>query len=139
MTPSAIQAPAPGVPSAGTNPAARWETTLRRLAICIALYAIPVTVLVQPVRDWDLWWHIRTGQWIEQNHTVPTTDHFTNYGEGRRWYAYSWLFELIVVELFARWGLTGILVFRIVIGLAFAFAVHSLIAPVASTSLGPSC
>jgi hypothetical protein len=94
----------------------------------IALYAIPVSALLNPVGDWDVWWHIRTGDWIEANGTVPTTDHFSTYGEGRRWYAYSWLFEVLVARLYRHLGLSGILLYRVVLGLALAVAVHALIA-----------
>jgi hypothetical protein len=105
-----------------------WLAVIRRLAILIALYAVPVTALIQPVGDWDIWWHIRTGEWIEQEGRLPTTDPFSSYGEGRRWYAYSWLFELLVERLHRQFGLSGILLYRIVLGLTLAVAVHALIA-----------
>ncbi len=122
-------APAPVVPARGpTAPAAGREATLRRLALWIALYAIPVTVLINPVQDWDLWWHLRTGDWIVEHGAVPQTDPFTTYGEGRPWVAYSWLFELLLAGLYAHLGLAGIFVYRLVLGLAFFVAVHALIA-----------
>jgi hypothetical protein len=105
-----------------------WLAVIRRLVILIALYAIPVTALIQPVGDWDIWWHIRTGEWIEQEGRLPTTDPFSSYGEGRRWFAYSWLFELLVERLHRQFGLSGILLYRVVLGLTLAVAVHLLIA-----------
>jgi hypothetical protein len=98
--------------------------TLRRVAILVALYAIPLTLAVQPVTDPDLWWHLRTGQWILANGTVPTTDAFSSYGAGKPWVAYSWLFEVAAIATYAQLGLFGILLLRVLLCLAVAVAVH---------------
>ncbi|HEX5269984.1 MAG TPA: hypothetical protein VFW33_05835, partial [Gemmataceae bacterium] len=108
-------------------PAVGRETLLRRLAIWVALYGIPISVIAAPVLDWDIWWHLRAGQWVVEHRTVPQTDPFSSYGEGHRWIAYSWLFELLVAGLYAGLGLTGILIYRAVVGLALFAAVQALI------------
>ena len=82
---------------------------------------------MQPVVDPDIWWHLRTGQWIVDHGTVPTTDPFSAYGQGKTWIAYSWLFEVLVYGLHHWLGLKGIVLFRVVIGLALLAAVHRLI------------
>jgi hypothetical protein len=97
---------------------------LRRVAILVALYAIPLTLAVQPVTDPDLWWHLRTGQWILANGTVPTTDPFSSYGAGKPWVAYSWLFEVAAIATYVQLGLFGILLLRVILCLAVAVAVH---------------
>src|SRR5208283_4217040 len=42
-------------------PLKRYEETARRLLILVALYAIPAIVVMHPVDDYDIWWHLRTG------------------------------------------------------------------------------
>jgi hypothetical protein len=106
---------------------ASWEATLRRLLILTALYAGAAAVLARPVADPDLWWHLRTGQWIVDHGRVPTTDPFSTYGAGRPWVAYSWLFELLAYGLFQALGLTGIFLLRAAGGLAALAAVHRLV------------
>src|SRR5438105_2688439 len=52
-----------------------------RLLMLIGLYAVPIITAVRPVAepvfDSDLWWHLRVGQWVCQNHAIPTHDPFT--------------------------------------------------------------
>ena len=95
-----------------------------RMIILIALYAIPIIAVVQPVQDFDIWWHLRTGQWIVEHGTVTASDPFSSFGEGKPWVAYSWLFEVLVYRLHAWLGLYGILLYRAVLAFAVAVAVH---------------
>src|SRR4051794_30060819 len=80
--------------------------------------ALPVLVAVRPVTDWDIWWHLRTGQWILDNGQVTTTDPFSTYGADRPWIAYSWLFEVLIFGLYQWLGLAGVVVYRVVLSLA---------------------
>jgi GNAT superfamily N-acetyltransferase len=105
-----------------------YEEPIRRMLILIALYAIPAVVAMRPVTDPDIWWHLRTGQWIVAHGAVPTTDPFSRFGLGRPWVAYSWLFELLVYGLYRGLGLGGILLYRVVLTLAVALSVHRLVA-----------
>src|SRR5947209_2839748 len=90
----------------------------------IALYALPAVAMTRPVDDADVWWHLRTGQWVVEHGAVPQTDPFSAYGEGRPWLAYSWLFEVIVYGFYHWLGLTGLLVFRLAASGAVLVAVH---------------
>ena len=94
------------------------------MIILIALYAIPIIAVVQPVQDFDIWWHLRTGQWIVEHSRVTASDPFSSFGEGKPWVAYSWLFEVLVYRLHAWLGLYGILLYRAVLAFAVAVAVH---------------
>src|SRR5947207_1643930 len=105
-----------------------YELTLRRVLIWVALYSIPAIAVVRPVTDVDIWYYLRTGQWIVEQGTVPTTDPFSVYGQGKPFVAYQWLFEVIAHGLYTRLGLTGVLLFRVVLVFAFAGLVHSLVA-----------
>jgi hypothetical protein len=97
-----------------------------------ALYAIPVVVTLRPVADPimdpDVWWHLRTGQWVAEHHAVPANDPFTAYGQGRPWVAYSWLYEVGLYGLYAWLGLAGVIAYRVAMALAVVAAVHHLIA-----------
>ena len=103
---------------------ANSEPTLRRLVIVVLLYCIPAFKAMVPVVDPDIWWHLRTGQWIVDHVQVPATDPFSAYGGGKPWVAYSWLFEILVYALFAKLGLMGILVFTVSMSLLIALVLH---------------
>jgi len=101
------------------------EKTFRRLIIVALLYCIPASQAMAPLVDPDIWWHLRTGQWIVEHAQVPATDPFSAYGMGNHWIAYSWLFEVLVYGLFTKFGLIGILVFTVAMSLLIALALHS--------------
>ena len=67
--------------------------------------------VADPVMDPDIWWHLRVGQWVVDNDTVPITDPFSSYGLDRPWIAYSWFYEVLVFRLYSLFGLAGIVAF----------------------------
>jgi len=103
---------------------ANSEKTLRRLVIVVLLYCIPAFQAMVPLIDPDIWWHLRTGQWIVEHAQVPATDSFSTYGMGKTWVAYSWLYEILVYALFTKLGLMGILVFTVSMSLLIALVLH---------------
>ncbi len=108
---------------------ATYEPQFRRSLFLIILYSIPawLTFRSTGVVDADVWWHLRTGQWIVQHHWVPYNDWFSNFGMGKPWAAYSWLFEVLIYGLFTRLGLIGLLVYVYALMLAITTALHSLV------------
>jgi hypothetical protein len=43
-----------------------------------------------------------------QHRALPHVDPFSGTNAGKPWQAYSWLFELLSINLFQRFGLVGI-------------------------------
>jgi hypothetical protein len=99
----------------------------RRALIWVLVYSIPTFQAMLPVDDPDLWWHLRTGQWILEHGYVPMVDSFSIYGMGKPWVAYSWLFEIILYVIYSMSGLVGIVIFTAVMSLLIALVVHRLI------------
>lgn len=99
-------------------------TNACRLGLWVALYVIAAVAVTRPVLDEDIWWHLRTGQWVLEHGTVPQTDPFSAYGQGRAWVAYSWLFEVVVYLLHCGLGLHGIILYRVLMSFAVVAAVH---------------
>ena len=100
--------------------------SLRRFTLIIALFATPAW-LTNNIIELDVWWHIRTGQWIVQHRWVPYADWFSSYGMGKPWAAYSWLFEILIYGLFSRLGLIGLLVYVYALVMAITGALYSLV------------
>lgn len=105
--------------------AARWEKTTRCLLLVLLLYLLPSLQALLPVDDPDIWWHLRTGQWIVEHGWVPLQDPFSTYGSGKTWIAYSWLFETLVYGLHRAFGLVGIVWFTVGMSLLIALALHA--------------
>lgn len=58
--------------------------------------------------DGDTGWHIRTGQYILQTHSVPTRDLFSFSRPGAPWFAWEWMTDVIYALLYQAAGLKGI-------------------------------
>jgi len=72
------------------------------------------------VTDPDVWWHLRTGQYIAVHKSVPLTDPFSYTRAGEPWVAHEWLTEILLYELERAAGFGGlIVVFSAVLCAAF--------------------
>jgi len=98
-----------------------------RALLLVLLFSLPILITVRPIRDLDIWWHLREGQWIIEERTVPFTDPFSSYGAGKRWLAYSWLFEVLVYGLYHVFGLLGLVLYTASIAVLITLALHGLV------------
>jgi hypothetical protein len=72
--------------------------------------------------DPDLWWHLKTGEYISTHHAVPRTDPFSYTRAGQPWVAHEWLTELLLYQLQRTIGFAGlILLFSAILTAAFLF------------------
>ena len=71
------------------------------------LGSLSITV-VHSVHDPDIWWHLKVGDWIRQNHAVPHSGIFSRTAADRPWVAYSWGYELLLSVFYSAFGLMGI-------------------------------
>jgi hypothetical protein len=95
---------------------------------CALLYAVPVIGSVREVADPDVWWHLRTGQWVIEQGAVPHHDPFSQGGDEKTWMAYSWLFDVILYLFHQMFGLWAIVLYRTSASVAVTAAVHRMIA-----------
>lgn len=113
-----------GAVSSRQEKSARWMQAL----ILAMLYSFPVFVCARnaTVADPDIWWHMRTGEWILR-HGFPHTDPFSVYGADKAWAAYSWLFDLIVFKLHEWLGLAGLVAYTAAMVAAITISLHRMI------------
>ncbi len=106
-----------------------FDSELARLAGLVALYSFLAVSFLRAfyISDPDIWWHLRTGDWILAHHSIPFTDPFSSYGMGKPWIAYSWLFDIITAGAFARLGLVAIVLYEIVVRVALSVALFHLV------------
>jgi len=107
---------------------ARADALLRG-AMTGALVFLPAVICCfrVVVDDPDVWWHVRTGEWIVTHHAWPTADPFSSYGAGQPWAAYSWLPELMLWGLYQWFGLRGFLLYTAGLSVAIVAALHGMI------------
>ncbi|MFZ0760836.1 MAG: hypothetical protein WAM69_12885, partial [Candidatus Sulfotelmatobacter sp.] len=97
------------------NPA--FTTTRVFLAVLfLGLFGMAARKATDP----DLWWHLKTGQYIAEHESVPHADLFSYTRAGKPWVTHEWLTELLLYEVERTAGWAGlILVFAAVLGAAF--------------------
>lgn len=78
--------------------------------------------------DAGIGWHIRTGQLILATHAVPRVDVFSATMQGKQWFAWEWLYDLLVGWLEQKAGLNGVVWFTAaVIAAVFAWSFRLLV------------
>ncbi len=65
--------------------------------------------------DPDLWWHLRTGQWIVETGQVPRSDPFSFTRAGHAWVSHEWLSEVVFYELWKHGGAAALIVFSAIV------------------------
>jgi hypothetical protein len=67
------------------------------------------------LRDSDIGWHIRNGEQMLLTHAVTRTDSFSSTMGGHTWYAWEWLYDLLIAAIHHGFGLSGVVFFTAVI------------------------
>lgn len=83
--------------------------TFRQLIIAVTFLSVFAMALRVSV-DSDTWWHLRTGELIAEQHTIPKTDSFsfTRAGESWMYPSAAWLSELKLFLLYDWFGPGGL-------------------------------
>ena len=76
--------------------------------------------------DASFGWHIRNGELILQSHSVTRADPFSATMNGQVWYAWEWLYDVVIAGLHHWGGLNGVVLFTaLVVAATFALTVRS--------------
>jgi hypothetical protein len=81
--------------------------TLPHLLTALVFVAIFVMAVRMPA-DTDTWWHLRSGQYIVETRSIPSTDPFSHTFEGQLLTYHGWLAQVFWYGLFALGGWPGV-------------------------------
>jgi hypothetical protein len=85
----------------------RW-LQLSALSAVLAGIGIIALRLKYSVLDYDIWWHLKVGDWIVDNLSLPHSGILSRTAAARPWVAYSWGYEVLLSRAYAWFGLVGI-------------------------------
>ncbi|MEE9594018.1 MAG: hypothetical protein V3V92_01320 [Candidatus Hydrothermarchaeales archaeon] len=77
----------------------------------LALTGVLLTIFVfsfRPITDNDLWWHLRTGSYIIENHKIPNSDFYSYTNYGKEWIDHEWLAQVIFFFVYHEFGAIGL-------------------------------
>lgn len=103
-----------------------WVRLLLPSVVDIVFVAMLSVLVFTPVSvrllgDAGIGWHIRTGQQIVVTHSIPRADPFSSTMHGKPWFAWEWMYDMLVGQLEGAAGLNGVIWFTaLVIALVFA-------------------
>jgi hypothetical protein len=107
--------------------------------LLLAVFAFSVPTIPSA----DMWWHLSTGRFVVQNHSVPHSEPFSATIAGKPWTAHEWLSGVVFYLAYSALGSAGpLFLTAFVLTLAFWFAYQRsgapLLARVFALALGVS-
>ncbi len=67
---------------------------------------------IQPIRDFDIWWHLASGFWMMSHHQIPFSDPFSYTRPGAPWLHHEWGASLLFSFIWQQWGTTGLILMK---------------------------
>lgn len=87
----------------------RGLLTVKRTFLAVLFLGL-FALTARNVTDPDVWWHLKTGQYIAEHRTVPQTDPFSYTRAGKPWVAHEWLTDLLLYAVDRTTGLGGLII-----------------------------
>ncbi len=81
----------------------------------IILFVFCVLFAAKKISSFDIWWHLKTGEWIWHNMAVPHVDPFSYTFHGAEWIDFEWLFQALIYPIYQFGGFGGLIIFKIVV------------------------
>src|SRR5215831_14269523 len=115
--------PSRPVPTVAAKPSLAPPAWLYAATLVLAA-AVLLAWFSPPVADADVWWHLKTGQYIVQQHRLPVPDPFayTTYQAGQSYageevtryfnLTHEWLAQLALYGTYAAGGFVGLVLMR---------------------------
>jgi hypothetical protein len=91
-----------------------------------AFFVLAAIAAVAPIRSYDYFWHLTTGRWIVEHHTIPRFDPLAMASAHVPWINGEWLYEIVLYALHAIGGDAGISILSAMLAAAI-FALSILI------------
>lgn len=98
------------IPAQPTSPIHRFLLPSVRDIIFIFIFwsVLAGPLSNRPLADADIGWHIRTGEQILLTHSLPHTDPYSSTMQGQPWFAWEWLYDVLLGFLHRTCGLNGV-------------------------------
>jgi hypothetical protein len=88
--------------------------------LLVGLFALTARNVTDP----DVWWHLKTGQYIAEHKSVPHADPFSFTRAGAPWVAHEWLTDLLLYQLQRITGFGGLIILFALVPCAAFFLLY---------------
>src|SRR6266436_4494054 len=90
------------------QPMTNLLSTRRVFVVVLALGLF--TLAARGIADPDVWWHLRTGQLMLQNHSLFHSDPYSFTRFGQPWVNHEWLSQILLYDVYRAAGFGGLMV-----------------------------
>jgi len=101
----------------------RW-VQLSAVIFFLSVIGINALRLKYAVRDPDLFWHLKVGDWIVGHSALPHTGILSHTAANLPWVAYSWGYEVLLSLSYSAGGLVGVGIFGVALTILVAFFLY---------------
>jgi hypothetical protein len=91
-------------------------------ALTAAVLAAIGCLMVYPIDDLDVWWLLKSGAYMVETRSFPTTDPFSWPAFGAEWINHAWAFQLLLYGVYRLGGTTALILLQAAFAVA-TFAV----------------
>jgi hypothetical protein len=91
----------------------------------LAIIALSTTFVIHIKAD-DIWWHLRTGEFIASTWTLPDLNWFSFTAPHHPWLPHEWLSEVVFYLIYAGLGFKGLIGFGILLNVTACGLVYRL-------------
>lgn len=81
----------------------------------VALLVLVVPLAARPLSHDDLFWHLQSGAWMAEHHSVPHVDPFSFTRQGAPWVTHEWGFSLLVYGVWLAGGYLALIAARVLL------------------------
>jgi tetratricopeptide (TPR) repeat protein len=102
-------------------PAPSGSSRLIPIVVGVFLFVFAFVFAIEKVYNYDIWWHLSTGEWILRHGQVPRSDPFSFTVPGAAWMPHYWLTDVVFFAMHRATGMEGLILFKaLLVGVAFA-------------------
>lgn len=93
------------------------SSSVYSLLVRILAYAYCANAFVALDADTDLWGHLKYGELMWTTRSIPPVDSYSYTAQGATWINHEWLSEVFYYLLYRAFDTTGLLIFKLLLGL----------------------
>jgi tetratricopeptide (TPR) repeat protein len=79
-------------------------------AVVVLALAFPFLLALEKVSESDMFWRLKTGEWILSHGAIPRTDPFSTTANGKPWLDREWLFQAAIYSVYTWGGFNAVVV-----------------------------
>src|SRR5438046_3186497 len=89
-------------------------------------FLVAVAFSLKNVREPDIWWQIKTGEWIMDHHEVPKQDVFSFTFEGKPWVNIKWGSEVLFAAISRSFGPECVFLIQLLVSCLLVYVLYRL-------------